>query len=76
MGVFEKKPPHYYLDDNSPAHYFNQTDEILTEQLQKVSGGIHKRFAPLICGFNPTDKFAVRDVERMLDKYPFWRGVV
>ncbi len=73
--VFEKKPPHYYLDDNSPCYYFNQTDEILADQLQKRSGAEHKRLAPLICGFNPTDKYAVRDVERMLGKYPFWRGV-
>ncbi len=73
--VFEKKAPHYYLDDNSPCYYFNQTDEILADQLQKRSGDALKRFAPLICGFNPTDKYAVRDVERMLQKYPFWRGV-
>jgi predicted TIM-barrel fold metal-dependent hydrolase len=73
--VFEKKPPHYYLDDNSPCYYFNQTDEILASQFQKLPGAARKRFAPLLCGFNPTDKYAVRDVERMLDKYPFWRGV-
>ena len=37
--AFEKKPPHYYLDDNSPCYYFNQTDEILANQLQELSGG-------------------------------------
>ncbi len=73
--AFENHPPHYYLDDNSPCYYFNQTDEILADQLRKLSEGARKRFAPLVCGFNPTDRFAVRDIERMLDKYPFWRGV-
>ncbi len=72
---FEKKPPHYYLDDNSPCYYFNQTDEILARELERLDPGERRRFAPLICGFNPTDKYAVRDVERMLEKYPFWRGV-
>jgi predicted TIM-barrel fold metal-dependent hydrolase len=72
---FEKKPPHYYLDDNSPCYYFNQTDEILAQEFEKLPAKAQKRLAPLLCGFNPTDKYAVRDVERMLDKYPFWRGV-
>ncbi len=72
---FEKKPPHYYLDDNSPCYYFNQTDEILAGEFEKLTPKVRGRFAPLICGFNPTDKYAVRDVERMLAKYPFWRGV-
>ncbi|UZR98489.1 hypothetical protein [Chondrinema litorale] len=31
--------------------------------------------APLICGFNPTDKFAVEYLEQIYKKYPIWRGV-
>ena len=73
--AFEKKPPHYYLDDNSPCYYFHQTDEILAREMERLPKKAQKRFAPLICGFNPTDKYAVRDIERMLDRYPFWRGV-
>jgi hypothetical protein len=73
--AFEKNPPHYYLDDNSRCYYFNQTDEIVAEEFLRLPAGVRKRFAPLICGFNPTDKYAFRDVERMLEKYPFWRGI-
>ena len=73
--AFEKNPPHYYLDDNSRCYYFNQTDEILADQLLSLPPRSRSRFAPLVCGFNATDKYAVRDVLRMLDKYPFWRGV-
>lgn len=36
---------------------------------------MRRRFAPLVCGFNPTDRYAARDIERTLDKYPFWRGI-
>ncbi|MEW5902673.1 MAG: amidohydrolase family protein, partial [Acidobacteriota bacterium] len=73
--AFEKRPPHYYLDDNSRCYYFNQTDEIVAEAFLRLPARARPRFAPLICGLNPTDKYAVRDVERMLDKYSFWRGV-
>jgi predicted TIM-barrel fold metal-dependent hydrolase len=73
--AFEKKPPHYYLDDNSRCYYFHQTDEILAREYLSLTSREQKRLAPLICGFNPTDKYAVRDVERMLEKYPFWRGI-
>jgi len=73
--VFEKRPPHYYLDDNSRCYYFHRTDEIVAEEWLRLPPADRKRFAPLICGFNPTDKYAVRDVERMLDKFPFWRGI-
>lgn len=71
----EKRPPHYYLDDNSRCYYFHQTDEILAEEYLRLPEASRRRFAPLVCGFNPTDKYAVRDIERMLTKYPFWRGV-
>ena len=73
--AFDKKPPHYYLDDNSRCYYFSLTDEIMAEAYLRLPAGARRRLAPLICGFNPTDLSADRDVERMLDKYPFWRGV-
>jgi hypothetical protein len=73
--AFEKRPPHYYLDDNSRCYYFNQTDEIVAEAFLRLPAPARARFAPLVCGFNATDKYAVRDVARMLDKYPIWRGV-
>jgi predicted TIM-barrel fold metal-dependent hydrolase len=71
----DKRPPHYYLDDNSRCYYFNRTDEIVAEEVLRLPAAVRRRFAPLICGFNATDLFAARDIERLLDKYPFWRGV-
>jgi predicted TIM-barrel fold metal-dependent hydrolase len=71
----ENKAPHYYLDDNSRCYYFHHTDEIVAEEYLKSPETMRKRLAPLVCGFNPTDRYAVRDVERALAKYPFWRGI-
>ena len=71
----EKIAPHYYLDDNSRCYYFAGTDEIVAEALLRLPPASRRRFAPLICGFNPTDKYAVSDIERTLAKHPFWRGV-
>ncbi|OGD12014.1 MAG: hypothetical protein A2Y86_01805 [Candidatus Aminicenantes bacterium RBG_13_62_12] len=73
--AFEKHPPHYYLDDNSRCYYFHQTDDILAEAVLALPSSSRTRFAPLLCGFNPTDRYAVRDVERTLAKYPIWRGI-
>jgi|WetSurMetagenome_2_1015567.scaffolds.fasta_scaffold33765_4 predicted TIM-barrel fold metal-dependent hydrolase len=73
--AFEKIAPHYYLDDNSRCYYFAGTDEIVAEALLKLPPASRRRFAPLICGFNPTDRYAARDIERTLAKHPFWRGV-
>ena len=71
----EKHAPHYYLDDNSRCYYFQGTDEIVAEEFLRLPAKARRRFAPLVCGFNPTDRYAARDIERMLDKYPFWRGI-
>lgn len=71
----EKHAPHYYLDDNSRCYYFQGTDEIVAEAYLHLSPPARRRFAPLVCGFNPTDRYAARDIERTLDKYPFWRGI-
>ncbi|MCX6562050.1 MAG: amidohydrolase family protein [Candidatus Aminicenantes bacterium] len=73
--AFEKHAPHYYLDDNSRCYYFHQTDEIVAEAYLDLPVPARRRLAPLVCGFNPTDKYAARDIERMLNKYSFWRGI-
>lgn len=71
----EKHAPHYYLDDNSRCYYFQGTDEIVAEEFLRLPAKARRRFAPLVCGFNPTDRYAARDIERMLNKYAFWRGI-
>jgi hypothetical protein len=41
--------------------------------LNKLSEKQHKKFAPHLCGFNPTDKYAIEYVKYMYEKYPFWK---
>lgn len=71
----EEDAPEYYLDDDSICYYYSRTDEIVAEAYLDLPKEKQKRIAPLLCGFNPTDKFSVEYVEDMLDKYPFWAGI-
>ena len=71
----EPIPPKYYLDDDAICYYYMRTDEIVAEEYLKLSKKNQDRFVPLLCGFNPTDRFAVDYVREMLDKYPFFRGI-
>lgn len=71
----EKVAPEYYLDDDAICYYYQRTDEIVAEQYLKLPEALRNRFAPLLCGFNPTDGFSIRYVEEMLEKYPFFRGI-
>ena len=72
---FEELPPSYYLSDNAKCYYFASTDEILAEEYLKLSENEQQRIAPNICGFNPNDKYSARYIEKLLDKYPFWKGI-
>lgn len=71
----EPDPPHYYLDDNAKCYYFTSTDEILARAYQALSEKSKKRIAPMLCGFNPTDKNAVHHVDRKLKENNFWKGI-
>ncbi len=72
---FEPHPPFYYLDDNAPCYYYGLTDEVVAEQYLALSKQDQKRFAPMICGFNPTDCLAIDHLEYIYNKYPIWKGV-
>jgi len=72
---YRKHKPSYYLSDNSKCYYYSATDEIMAEQFMKLSRAKQDRLAPLICGFNPTDMNAARQIESLLHRYPFWKGV-
>jgi predicted TIM-barrel fold metal-dependent hydrolase len=69
------KQPHYYLDNNSKCYYFSGTDEIVASEYLKLPAKDQKRISPMINGFNPTDKYSVHYVEKMLEKYPFFKGI-
>jgi hypothetical protein len=71
----EKIAPEYYLDDDAACYYYQRTDEIVAEQYLKLPKALQQRFAPLLCGFNPTDRFSFRYVQEMFEKYPFFRGI-
>jgi predicted TIM-barrel fold metal-dependent hydrolase len=71
----EPRAPRYYLDDNANCYYYSYTDQLVTTAYESLAEEQRGRFAPLMCGFNPTDKHAVRHLERMHREYRHWRGV-
>lgn len=72
---YRKRKPSYYLSDNAKCYYYSMTDDIMAEQLEALPKADQARFAPLICGFNPTDMSAVHQIERLLQRYDIWRGL-
>ena len=72
---FEPREPHYYLGDNSKCTYYNSTDEIIASGYLKLNENDKKRFAPTLCGFDPTDMACIDYIEMMFEKYDFWKGI-
>lgn len=66
----EREAPEYYLDDDAPCYYYSLTDAIIAREYQKLPQESQDRIYPLVCGFNPTDKNAIKHVKRMFDLYP------
>jgi len=73
--AFEPREPHYYLDDNARCYYYSYTDQLVAAAYESLDEQQRARFAPLMCGFNPTDKHGVRHLERMSHGFRHWRGV-
>jgi len=71
----EPDRPRYYLDDNARCYTFVSTDELLAEEYSALRPDERARFTPLLCGFNPTDRNAVFQVERKLASRDIWRGI-
>lgn len=73
---WEEEPPSYYLGDNSKCYYYSAVDFIVAHEYQLLADTEKKRFFPLIGGFNPTDKYAYKHVERMIKYFPgIWHGI-
>lgn len=73
---WEPHGPSYYLSDNARCYYYALTDTLVAERYLALSDAERARFLPLLCGFNPVDKYAVKHVQRMLKLYPgVFRGV-
>lgn len=68
--------PGYYLDNNSRAYWYSATDYFVAQTVLSLPEGERYRFHPYICAFNPTDKYAVEHVQRMIGQYgDLWEGI-
>jgi hypothetical protein len=73
---WEREHPDYYLADDARCYYYAGTDAIVAELVRSLPSEQQYRLFPLICGLNPTDRYAVRHVERMYEQYPdVWSGI-
>ena len=50
-------------------------DEMLAQEYIKLSEEQKTKIAPTLCGFNPTDCFAIDYIDQMFEKYPIWKGI-
>jgi hypothetical protein len=72
----DREPPDYYLANDARCYYYGYTDVIVAELVRSLPPDQQDRLYPLLCGFNPTDRFALRDVKRMYAQYPeVWSGI-
>ncbi|MBU2897546.1 amidohydrolase family protein [Vibrio hepatarius] len=66
--------PRYMQGDDSPVYYYSRTDELLYRALK--TSPHRDRFFPFMTGFNPTDMFAAKQIEQMIENDPgFWKGI-
>jgi hypothetical protein len=73
---WEPQGPDYYLSDNARCYYYALTDALVAERYLALSKEEQARFIPLMCGFNPVDKYAIKHVQRTLKLYPdVFRGI-
>jgi predicted TIM-barrel fold metal-dependent hydrolase len=72
----DREQPDYYLANDSRCYYYGYADVVVAEMVRALPPEKRDRFYPMLCGFNPTDKFALRDVERLYAQYPdVWSGI-
>jgi hypothetical protein len=73
---FDREHPDYYLANDARCYYYGYTDVIVAEMVRGLPVEQQERLYPLMCGFNPTDRYAIRDVERLYARYPdVWSGI-
>lgn len=72
----EPQKPKFVFADDANVYWYSLSDEIVARALLSLPKAQRRRLHPFICGFNPTDKNAVKHVERMLEWYPdLWEGI-
>lgn len=73
---YDREPPDYYLANDAPCYYYAYTDVIVAEMVRALPAAKQQRIYPLMCGFNPVDRYAIRHVERLYAQYPdVWSGI-
>lgn len=73
---WEPQGPDYYLADNARLYPYSLTDALVAERYLALSAEERARFIPLLCGFNPVDKYALKHVQRLIKLYPgVFRGI-
>ncbi|HTP08660.1 MAG TPA: amidohydrolase family protein [Anaerolineae bacterium] len=73
---YDREPPDYYLANDSPCYYYGYTDVTVAEMVRALPTDQQARLYPLMCGFNPVDRYAIRHVERLYAQYPdIWSGI-
>jgi hypothetical protein len=73
---WDREAPDYYLANDGPCYYYGYTDVIVAEMVRALPAAQQARLYPMICGFNPTDRYALRHVERLYAQYPdVWSGI-
>ena len=74
--AWEREAPDYYLANDAPCYYYAYTDVIVAEMVRSLPAEGQERLFPLLCGFNPVDRYAIRHVERLYAQYPeVWSGI-
>lgn len=73
---YDRDPPNYYLANDSQCYYYAYTDVIVAEMVRSLPEKQRERLFPLLCGFNPIDRYGIRDVKRLYEQYPdVWCGI-
>jgi predicted TIM-barrel fold metal-dependent hydrolase len=62
--------PTYYLQSDAPLYYYSFTDAYIAMQYKSLTKEQQARFDPMIIGFNPTDMYAYKHIERVLKTFP------
>ncbi len=68
--ISENYAPTYYLQTDAPLYYYSFTDAYIAMQYKSLTKEQQARFDPMITGFNPTDMYAARHIERVLRTFP------
>jgi predicted TIM-barrel fold metal-dependent hydrolase len=62
--------PTYYLQTDAPLYYYSFTDAYIASQYKSLTKEQQQRLDPMITGFNPSDMYAYKHIERVLRTFP------